>query len=54
MMAGPVKYPTADAAKSGKTAYQATNEITIGQNIYDPNNPATQPYLAYKIGRAHV
>ena len=50
-MAGPVKYPTADAAKaaasSSKTAYQVVNQVTIGQNIYDPNNPATQPYLAY-------
>lgn len=47
-MAGPVKYPTADSARSGSTtAYQAMNQSLIGQNIYSPSNPAVQPYLAY-------
>lgn len=47
-MAGPVKYPTADSAKSGATtAYQAVNQSVIGANLYDPNNPAIQPYLTY-------
>lgn len=47
-MAGPVKYPTADSAKaSSTTAYQAVNQSVIGANLYDPYNPATQPYLAY-------
>lgn len=47
-MAGPVKYPTADAAKSGSTtAYQSMNQSLIGSNIYMASNPAVQPYLAY-------
>lgn len=46
-MAGKAKYPTVDSAKSGTTAYQQMNQSQIGANIYDPNNPATQPYLAY-------
>ena len=47
-MAGPVKYPTAEAARSGSTtAYQSMNQSLIGENIYKASNPATQPYLAY-------
>ena len=47
-MAGPVKYPTADSARTNsQTAYQSMNQSMIGNNIYMASNPAVQPYLAY-------
>lgn len=44
----PVRYPTAESARTNTpSTYQSVNQSIIGANIYDPKNPAIQPYLAF-------